>query len=86
MFAQHDHSSTHLLYAGRTESGDWVLDKYEGYDPSSLSRTELVNTATTTMRPICPVGATDALAVVYQSGTHTDFNDYAYSSYPLAAS
>lgn len=85
-FAEHPHSG-HLLYTASAASGDNLLEQQASVDGVTFTPTTIVNNgAVKTMRPICPKGATTALAVFGQRATeYDDFNDMVVDAHAYAA-
>jgi hypothetical protein len=85
-FARHTHTG-HLLYTASSASGNNLLVQQASVDGVTFTPTTIVNNAAVkTMRPICPKGATSALAVMAQRATtYNDFNDMVVDGYAYAA-
>lgn len=87
-FARHSHTG-HLLYTASAASGNNLIQQQASSDGVAWTATTIVNNAAVkTMRPICPRGATSALAVFGQRATsYIDFNNMTVDAhaYPAAA-
>lgn len=86
VFARHAHAD-HLLYTAAITGGNWLLEQQASADGVTFTPTTIVNNAAVkTMRPICPKGATSALAVIVERATtYNDFNDMVVDGYVYPA-